>query len=60
MDPLKSRRTVDVGIAQLSMHSVREMCGTDDCDIAYAHFCAFYEVRGLAGPGAHALVEAAV
>ncbi|KAH0861574.1 hypothetical protein HID58_089835 [Brassica napus] len=35
-------RTVDCGIAQLSMHSVREICGTDDIDIAYRHFKAFY------------------
>jgi len=38
-------RTVDVGIAQLSMHSIREMCGTDDVAIAYEHFCAFF--RGM-------------
>eukprot|EP00195_Chlamydomonas_chlamydogama_P003838 CAMPEP_0202920920 /NCGR_PEP_ID=MMETSP1392-20130828/77107_1 /ASSEMBLY_ACC=CAM_ASM_000868 /TAXON_ID=225041 /ORGANISM="Chlamydomonas chlamydogama, Strain SAG 11-48b" /LENGTH=522 /DNA_ID=CAMNT_0049614441 /DNA_START=192 /DNA_END=1760 /DNA_ORIENTATION=- len=36
-------RTVDVGIPQLSMHSIREMCGTDDVAIAYNHFLAFYE-----------------
>ncbi|KDO42028.1 hypothetical protein CISIN_1g009941mg [Citrus sinensis] len=36
-------RTVDCGIAQLSMHSVREICGTEDIDIAYRHFKAFYE-----------------
>lgn len=36
-------RTVDCGIAQLSMHSVREVCGTEDIDIAYRHFKAFYE-----------------
>lgn len=35
-------RTVDCGIAQLSMHSVREICGTEDIDIAYRHFKAFY------------------
>ncbi len=31
-------RTVDVGVAQLSMHSIREMCGTEDIGIAYRHF----------------------
>lgn len=41
-------RTVDVGIAQLSMHSIREMCGTDDVGIAYKHFVAFFEVGGQA------------
>uniref|UniRef100_A0A7C8ZNI9 aspartyl aminopeptidase n=1 Tax=Opuntia streptacantha TaxID=393608 RepID=A0A7C8ZNI9_OPUST len=37
-------RTVDCGIAQLSMHSVREICGTEDVDIAYKHFKAFYRI----------------
>ncbi|KAK4769633.1 hypothetical protein SAY86_027783 [Trapa natans] len=36
-------RTVDCGIAQLSMHSVREVCGKEDIDIAYQHFKAFYQ-----------------
>lgn len=36
-------RTVDCGIAQLSMHSVREVCAKEDIDIAYRHFKAFYE-----------------
>ncbi|KDP35783.1 hypothetical protein JCGZ_10419 [Jatropha curcas] len=36
-------RTVDCGIAQLSMHSVREVCAKEDIDIAYKHFKAFYE-----------------
>ncbi|KAM6600594.1 hypothetical protein CsatA_020203 [Cannabis sativa] len=36
-------RTVDCGIAQLSMHSVREICGKEDIDIAYQHFKAFYK-----------------
>ncbi|KAK7279550.1 hypothetical protein RJT34_24603 [Clitoria ternatea] len=35
-------RTVDCGIAQLSMHSIREICGKEDIDIAYRHFKAFY------------------
>ncbi|CAN1298032.1 Probable aspartyl aminopeptidase [Linum perenne] len=36
-------RTVDCGIPQLSMHSVREVCAKEDIDIAYRHFKAFYE-----------------
>ncbi|XP_044460713.1 probable aspartyl aminopeptidase isoform X1 [Mangifera indica] len=36
-------RTVDCGIPQLSMHSVREICGKEDVDIAYKHFKAFYK-----------------
>ena len=36
-------RTVDVGIPQLSMHSVREMCGVEDVDICFRHFTAFYD-----------------
>jgi len=36
-------RTVDVGVPQLSMHSVREMMGTEDVDICHKHFVAFYE-----------------
>ncbi|KAE8038788.1 hypothetical protein FH972_011262 [Carpinus fangiana] len=36
-------RTVDCGIAQLSMHSAREICGKEDVDIAYKHFKAFYQ-----------------
>ncbi|KAJ9512975.1 hypothetical protein QJQ45_029108 [Haematococcus lacustris] len=35
--------TVDVGIPQLAMHSIREMCGTDDVGIAYRHFLAFWQ-----------------
>ncbi|XP_024535841.1 probable aspartyl aminopeptidase isoform X2 [Selaginella moellendorffii] len=35
-------RTVDCGMPQLSMHSIREMCGTQDIDTAYKHFKAFY------------------
>ena len=36
-------RTVDVGVAQLAMHSIREMCGTDDIRTAHDHFTAFFE-----------------
>ncbi|KAG5152509.1 hypothetical protein JHK84_028981 [Glycine max] len=36
-------RTVDCGIAQLSMHSIREICAKEDIDIAYKHFKAFYQ-----------------
>jgi aspartyl aminopeptidase len=25
------------------MHSVREMCGTEDIDICFKHFTAFYK-----------------
>lgn len=35
-------RTVDCGIPQLSMHSIREICGKEDVEIAYKHFKAFY------------------
>ncbi|TDH70754.1 hypothetical protein CCR75_001152 [Bremia lactucae] len=35
-------RTVDVGIAQLSMHSIREMCGTEDLVKTLDWFMAFY------------------
>ncbi|CAK9330287.1 unnamed protein product [Citrullus colocynthis] len=36
-------RTVDVGAPQLSMHSIREMCATDDINHSYKHFKAYYE-----------------
>jgi len=36
-------RVVDVGAPQLSMHSVREVMGTDDCWHAREHFKAFFE-----------------
>lgn len=35
-------RTVDVGAPQLSMHSIREMCGVDDVGYSYQHFKAFF------------------
>jgi aspartyl aminopeptidase len=36
-------RTVDVGVPQLSMHSIREMCGTEDIAICAKHFTAFFD-----------------
>lgn len=36
-------RTVDVGAPQLSMHSIREMCGVDDVVYSHLHFKAFFE-----------------
>lgn len=36
-------RTVDCGIPQLSMHSVREICGKEDVDICYRHFKAYFQ-----------------
>ncbi|KAJ0972677.1 hypothetical protein J5N97_020636 [Dioscorea zingiberensis] len=36
-------RTVDCGIPQLSMHSIREICGKEDIDIAYNHFMGFFK-----------------
>ena len=35
-------RTIDVGLAQLSMHSIREMCGTEDLVKSLDWFTAFY------------------
>ncbi|KAL0583858.1 hypothetical protein ABG067_006302 [Albugo candida] len=35
-------RTIDVGLAQLSMHSIREMCGTDDLELGLTWFKAFF------------------
>ncbi|XP_024527699.1 probable aspartyl aminopeptidase [Selaginella moellendorffii] len=36
-------RLVDCGLPQLAMHSVREMCGTEDIDAAFRHFRAFFQ-----------------
>lgn len=36
-------RTVDCGIPQLSMHSIREICGKEDVDTCYRHFMAFFK-----------------
>jgi len=36
-------RTVDVGVPQLSMHSIREMCGVADVHSAFKLLAAFYK-----------------
>ncbi|KAK9836496.1 hypothetical protein WJX74_001703 [Apatococcus lobatus] len=53
-------RTVDVGLAQLAMHSIREMSSSSDVGLAIAHFTAFFreferldasiDIDGLAPP----------
>ncbi|RHY29264.1 hypothetical protein DYB32_005293 [Aphanomyces invadans] len=35
-------RTIDVGVAQLSMHSIREMCGVTDIETSVELFKAFF------------------
>lgn len=35
-------KTVDIGIGQLSMHSIRELCGTTDCFYYYKLMMGFY------------------
>jgi aspartyl aminopeptidase len=35
-------RTVDIGVPQLSMHSCREMCGTEDVAHSIRFFTSFY------------------
>jgi aspartyl aminopeptidase len=36
-------RLVDCGLPLLSLHSVREMCSTEDVDITFRHFRAFFQ-----------------
>ncbi|GMH01164.1 hypothetical protein Nepgr_003003 [Nepenthes gracilis] len=36
-------RTVDIGVPQLSMHSIREMCAVDDIKHSYEHLKAYFE-----------------
>jgi aspartyl aminopeptidase len=36
-------RTVDVGMPQLAMHSIRECMGADDVSLGFRHFRAFFE-----------------
>ncbi|KAF0720000.1 Aste57867_651 [Aphanomyces stellatus] len=35
-------RTIDIGVAQLSMHSIREMCGVSDIETSVDLFKAFF------------------
>ena len=39
-------RTVDIGQPQLSMHSIREMCGVDDCEDSWRLLTSYYEHFG--------------
>jgi aspartyl aminopeptidase len=41
--------TIDVGIAQLSMHSIREMAAVSDVDYAVDTLSAFLRQRNLSG-----------
>lgn len=45
LSPSSHRRTVDIGIPQLSMHSIREQCGVEDIGLAHRHLRHFFEVR---------------
>lgn len=40
-------RTVDVGIPQLSMHSIREMCGTVDVTYSRDLFIVSYDLCSI-------------
>lgn len=40
-------QAADVGVAQLSMHSIREMAGVEDLDSSVNLFVAFYGTSGL-------------
>ena len=51
-------RTVDVGAPQLSMHSIREMCGSDDVAHAVNHFAAVYE--GFSALDAQLIVDGSI
>ena len=51
-------RTVDVGAAQLSMHSIREMCGVDDIDHAIKHLAATF--TDFASLDAQLIVDGAI
>ena len=40
-------QTLDVGIAQFAMHSIRELCGVEDVDYLYRSLLEFYNARAL-------------
>jgi aspartyl aminopeptidase len=50
-------RCVDIGAPQLSMHSVREMCGCDDIALTTDLLAAFYETFGEVDRRLHAKEE---
>lgn len=45
--------TIDMGVAQLSMHSIREMAGVEDLDNSIRLFTIFYSEDSL--PNVHSL-----
>jgi hypothetical protein len=51
-------RTVDVGMPQLSMHSIREMAGVDDVLFGYKHFREFFRFVACAPPVAFGMAQA--
>lgn len=40
-------QTLDLGIAQFAMHSIRELCGVDDVDYLYRSLIEFYNLKAL-------------
>ena len=40
-------QTLDLGIAQFAMHSIRELCGVEDVDYLYRSLIEFYNLEAL-------------
>jgi len=51
-------RTVDVGAGQLTMHSIREMCGVDDIDYAVKHLAATF--TGFAALDSQLMIDGSI